>query len=147
MTDKTIEEIWVTAKEAADITNYHPRSMDRLVRNMLLQPEHERPIRISYHETGYQLWLPDLIEYVSEYGAGRLNPETEEIWVSVTEGMQFTGYSRDHVQKLARNNWALPAEERQIKTRKRLMGYEMWLPDLIRYIRSKGNGPYQKRNK
>jgi hypothetical protein len=144
MTDKTIEQIWVSAKDAADITNYHPRTLDRLVRNMLIQAEDERRIRIRHDETGYHLWLPDLIEFVSEYGAGRLAPEVEEIWVSVTEGMQFTGYSRDHVQKLARDNWALPEDQRQIKTRKRLNGYEMWLPDLIEYIRSKGHGPHNK---
>lgn len=78
------------------------------------------------------------------------NPKTmeytnEEIWVSTSEGAELTGYNQIHVQKLARDNWNLPEAERLIKIRKRSRGYDIWLPDLIRYMRESGNGP-QTRN-
>ncbi len=57
--------------------------------------------------------------------------EIEEIWVNVTEATEITGYQRDYVRELARNNWRLAEEERLIKVRKRSNGYDIWLPDLI----------------
>jgi hypothetical protein len=70
----------------------------------------------------------------------------EQIWVTVTEGAELTGYSRDHVQKLARENWKLSEDERLIKIRKHSSGYAIWLPDLMNYIAEHGLGPYQKLN-
>jgi hypothetical protein len=69
----------------------------------------------------------------------------EEIWVNVTEGAEKTGYYRDHVQKLARDNWKLPEEERLIKIRKRTNGYDIWLPDLMNYVENHGLGPYKRK--
>ena len=69
----------------------------------------------------------------------------DEIWVSSTEGAEITGYHRDYVQRLARNNWKLPEEERLIRVHKRLHGYDIWLPDLVKYIEEYGNGPIKKR--
>jgi hypothetical protein len=69
---------------------------------------------------------------------------SEEIWVSTGEGAQITGYHRDHVQKLARDNWKLPEQERLIRIRKRARGYDIWLPDLVNYISEHGYGPHQK---
>jgi hypothetical protein len=69
----------------------------------------------------------------------------EEIWVSTGEGAEITGYHRDHVQKLARDNWKLPEDERLIRgIRKRKWGYDIWLPDLVRYIEGHGHGPFKK---
>ena len=65
----------------------------------------------------------------------------EEIWVNVTEGAEITGYHPDHVRELARNNWKLSEEERLIKIRKRSHGYDIWLPDLVRYKSEHGRGP------
>lgn len=58
----------------------------------------------------------------------------DEIWVSTSEGARITGYNQNHLQKLARINWNLPEEERTLKINKRSHGYEIWLPDLIKYI-------------
>ncbi|MBZ0296330.1 MAG: hypothetical protein K8L99_27465 [Anaerolineae bacterium] len=65
----------------------------------------------------------------------------EEIWVSTSEGAELTGYNQVHVQKLARDNWNLPEAERLIQVRRRKRGYDIWLPDLMRYMRESGNGP------
>ena len=72
--------------------------------------------------------------------------ETTETWVNTTEGAEFTGYHRDYVQKLARDNWKLPDKERLIRVRKRSRGYDIWLPDLLTYIKEHGYGPYPKRH-
>ena len=65
----------------------------------------------------------------------------EESWVSTSEGAEITGYYQKYVQKLARDNWNLPEAQRLIKVRKRKRGYDIWLPDLIRYMNEYGNGP------
>jgi hypothetical protein len=70
--------------------------------------------------------------------------QAEEVWVNTTEGAEITGYHRDHVQKLARDSWKLPESERLIKIRKRSHGYDIWLPDLVNYIRNHGLGPYNR---
>jgi hypothetical protein len=68
----------------------------------------------------------------------------EEIWVNVTEGAELSGYNPDHVRLLARNNWKLAEEERLIKIRKRSHGYDIWLPDLMKYRAEVGRGPHEK---
>lgn len=60
---------------------------------------------------------------------------SEQIWVSVEEGAQQTGYNLDHVRKLARESWRLPEDERLIRVRKDGHAYAIWLPDLIRYFK------------
>lgn len=70
--------------------------------------------------------------------------KVEEIWVTITEGAQITGYNRNYVQKLARDNWNMKEDERIIKTRMRSNGYEIWLPDLSHYIQERGYGPQPK---
>ncbi len=144
MPDLTTEQIWVTTKQAAEVTSYHPRSLDRLIRNMLLQSEVERRIRIQQDDNGYQIWLPDLIDFVAQYGAGRLLNEVEEIWVNTPEAAEITGYTQEYVQKLARKNWNLPEDQRLIKVRFRANRYDVWLPDLVNFILVHGHGPHQK---
>lgn len=68
----------------------------------------------------------------------------EEIWVNTVEGAEITGYHREHVQRLARENWNLPEEQRLIKVRKRSNRYDIWLPDLINYLENHGLGPYTR---
>ncbi len=70
----------------------------------------------------------------------------EEIWVTVTEAAQMTGYSRDRVQRIAYNNWSLPEEEREIVMRRNSSGYLIYLPSLVEYSLVPGNGPKAKRN-
>jgi hypothetical protein len=67
--------------------------------------------------------------------------KVEEIWVNVTEAAEITGYHRDHIRGLARNNSRLPEAERIIKVRKRSNGYDIWLPDLLKYQLEYGKGP------
>ncbi|MEO8607174.1 MAG: hypothetical protein ABI690_04800 [Chloroflexota bacterium] len=67
----------------------------------------------------------------------------DDIWVSTSEGAELTGYNRDHVQKLARDNWNRDENQRLIKVKKRARGYDIWLPDLVRYIEKYGYGPHQ----
>jgi hypothetical protein len=69
----------------------------------------------------------------------------EETWVTITEATEKTGYSHYHLQKLARDNWILPENERAFRVRKPANGYLVWLPDLIQYIDEHGNGPYIKK--
>jgi hypothetical protein len=58
----------------------------------------------------------------------------DEIWVNTNEGAEITGYFSAHVRKLARDNWKLPEDQRLIRVRRRVERYEIWLPDLIKYI-------------
>jgi predicted DNA-binding transcriptional regulator AlpA len=144
MADPTTEQTWVTVKEAAELTGYTAYWMKKWVRDMFALPENERTINVREESNRYLLWLPDLVEFVAKYAAGRINTQVEEIWVTTNEGMELTGYSRDRVWQLAKTNWELPENERIIKTRRRSLGYELWLPDLIAYISDHGHGPYQK---
>jgi hypothetical protein len=66
----------------------------------------------------------------------------EAIWVNVTEGAQITGYNRGYVVQLAKRLWDQPEDSREIRVRKRTSGYELWLPDLVTYMKKRG--PYQK---
>ena len=144
MIDRTTEQTWVTVKEAAEITGYSPGWMTKWVRDMFDRPEAERAIQVREESGRYELWLPDLIDFVSAYGAGRLNPQVEETWVNTTEAAEITGYFFDYIQKLARRNWRMPEDERLIRIRRRAGRYDIWLPDLMKYISEHGHGPYQK---
>ena len=72
----------------------------------------------------------------------QVTPE-QEIWVMTTEGAGLTGYSGQYLEKLANKNLRLPDNERHIKVRKRGGRFELWLPDLLRYIDEIGYGPHQ----
>jgi len=77
--------------------------------------------------------------------AKEITPD-QEIWVMTREGAELTGYSNEYVEKLGKKNWRLPEDERQIKVRKRSgFFYELWLPDLLRYIDEIGYGPHQNK--
>ena len=70
----------------------------------------------------------------------------QEIWVMTREGAELTGYSSEYLEQLARKNLKLSEDERQIKVRKRSrFFYELWLPDLLRYIDEIGYGPHQNK--
>ena len=62
-----------------------------------------------------------------------------------TEGSKITGYNRQYLEQLARKNLFLPEDERLLKVRMRARRYELWLPDLLRYIEEIGNGPHQEK--
>jgi len=67
----------------------------------------------------------------------------QEIWVMMTEGAELTGYNSRYLGQLAKKNLMLLEDEREIKVRKRGGRLEMWLPDLLRYIKETGYGPHQ----
>ena len=70
----------------------------------------------------------------------------QEIWVTTYEGEELTGYNRQYLKKLANKNAQLPDDERLIKVRLRSNRfYEIWLPDLLRYIQEIGYGPHQNK--
>jgi hypothetical protein len=71
-------------------------------------------------------------------------PVTEEIWVSTSEGAAITGYSQEYLEKLANKNLRQPEEKRLIQVRKRTGRYELWLPDIFKYIDQHGIGPLHK---
>ena len=65
---------------------------------------------------------------------------SEEIWVTVDEGAERTGYSIDHVRRLARENMRLPEAERSLRVRRDTHAYAIWLPDLMNYFQKIENG-------
>ncbi|HEX2623334.1 MAG TPA: hypothetical protein VHL11_24405 [Phototrophicaceae bacterium] len=68
-----------------------------------------------------------------------------EDWVNLNEAAQITGYNRVHLLKLAQRIFRKPEEDREIKIRRRSNGYDMWLPDLMKYRNSPSHGPQRKR--
>lgn len=64
-----------------------------------------------------------------------------------SEGAELTGYSREYLEKMANKNWRLPEDEQLIKSRKRGGRFELWLPDLLRYIEEIGTGPMNSTKK
>jgi hypothetical protein len=72
--------------------------------------------------------------------------DIDEIWVSVTEAAQKTGYNYHTMRKLAWSVAKKPDEEREFRMRRRSYGWELWLPDLIAYIGKPGHGPQGNRN-
>jgi hypothetical protein len=67
----------------------------------------------------------------------------EEIWVSTSEGASITGYNQVYLKILARKTLRLPEEERLIRVRNRTGRYELWLPDLVTYMKEHGYGPHK----
>ncbi|MBA3867968.1 MAG: hypothetical protein ABI970_05520 [Chloroflexota bacterium] len=67
----------------------------------------------------------------------------QETWVIASEGAELTGYSSRYLGQLAKKNSLRPEGERDIKVRKRANRFELWLPDLLRYIEEIGYGPHQ----
>jgi len=65
----------------------------------------------------------------------------QETWVTTREGPEATGYNSEYLEQVARKYFRLAEDERDIKIRKRSNRYELWLPDLLRYIEEIGNGP------
>jgi len=60
----------------------------------------------------------------------------EAIWVGVREGAERMGYHIDHMRRVARVNWHLPENERHIRIRKNGAAYELWLPDVMSYLKN-----------
>ncbi len=65
-----VDEIWVNVTEASEITGYNIEHMRRLARENWKLPEEERSIRILKRSNRYDVWLPDVVNYVSNLGRG-----------------------------------------------------------------------------
>ena len=72
--------------------------------------------------------------------------EPKEIWVDIHEATELTGYHLESMRKVVHRISRQPEEERDIKMRKRSSRWELWLPDLIVYLRKPGRGPHRKAN-
>jgi hypothetical protein len=59
-----VEEIWVNVEEGAQRTGYNIDHVRRLARENLRLPEDERLMRVRKETRAYEIWLPDLINYV-----------------------------------------------------------------------------------
>ncbi len=70
MAEEKPDDIWVTTKEGAEITGYNQGYLGKLANKISSQPESERLIRIRNRSYRYELWLPDLLHYIAEYGTG-----------------------------------------------------------------------------
>jgi hypothetical protein len=60
------EEIWVNLSEAAEIMRYNLLSVRKLADRLSKQPEAEREIRMRKRSFGWEMWLPDLMVYMSK---------------------------------------------------------------------------------
>src|SRR5262249_53941707 len=122
----------------------------RLARENMRLPENERLIRVRKEGHAYAIWLPDLINYAEKRAPDSAENSDEapieEIWVNTNEGAQITGYNRSYMSNLAVEMWERPESEREIRTRKRSTGIELWLPDLMAYRRKLRHGPLRKRS-
>mgnify|MGYP000704596318 CR=1 FL=1 len=66
----------------------------------------------------------------------------EEIWVNTAEGAEITGYDQQYLRQVALKMSRLAVEERLIQVRNRAGRHEMWLPDLMKYMKEHGYGPH-----
>jgi hypothetical protein len=65
-----METIWVNVTEGAEITGYHRDYVVKLARKMWKKPEDEREIKLRKRSNGYDIWLPDLMNYIENIGRG-----------------------------------------------------------------------------
>ena len=67
--------------------------------------------------------------------------ESKEIWVDLFEAAEMTGYNYHSMRSLAQRIGNQPEAEREIRIRKRTSRWELWLPDLMKYVIKPGRGP------
>jgi hypothetical protein len=144
MTDSSRPEaIWVSVVEAARITGYNRGHVLRLARENGRLPEAERAFRLRILNRAYEIWLPDLLVYIEKRGRGpATKPEldemtAEEIWVTTIEAAQFLGYHTEHIRRIVNKITKLQEDSREVKVRRRSFGYEIWLPDLLDYLKKR----------
>ena len=75
----TNEDSWVSTSEGAEITGYYQKYVQKLARDNWNRPEAQRLIKVRKRKRGYDLWLPDLILYMNQYGNGpQIHTENNE---------------------------------------------------------------------
>lgn len=68
--EKTEPQIWVDIYEAAERTGYSVHGMRKVVQRIGRQPEHQREIKMRKRTSRWELWLPDVINYVERPSHG-----------------------------------------------------------------------------
>lgn len=141
--ENSAERIWVGVRQGAEITGYHVDQLRQFAISALEQSPEERPLKVRFRSKRYEFWLPDLLSYIksSPDPFPIQDAEVEPIWVMTAEAAEATGYNADYVGQLARKMWQQPEADRIIKVRLRSARYELWLPDLMYYIKNIGIGP------
>lgn len=143
-----VEEIWVKVDEGAQRTGHHVDHVRRLARENMRLPDDERLLRVRKEGKAYEIWLPDLVNYVENripVTMKQLNLSSiEETWVNAAEAAELTGYHRTYLSQLAMQMARTPEDEREIRIKQRATGREMWLPDLMIYVSKVGRGPKKR---
>jgi len=146
-----VEAIWVKVEEGAQRTGRHVDHVRRLARENMRLPEDKRLVRVRKESRAYEVWLPDLVNYIEKrIPATQQNldlSKIEETWVNAAEAAEITGYHRDYTSKLAMTMARMPEAEREIRIKERSTGREMWLPDLVAYVGKIGRGPKKRHPK
>ncbi len=65
-----VEEIWVNTREGAEKTGYNRQYVKLLAMKFWRLSEEERPIQMRKRSNGFELWLPDLVDYINKVGRG-----------------------------------------------------------------------------
>jgi hypothetical protein len=68
--ESEVREIWVNVTEAAEITGYFRDHLRKLATRIWKQPEEKREIRLRKRSSGYEIWLPDLLDYIQKPAHG-----------------------------------------------------------------------------
>jgi hypothetical protein len=143
-----VEEIWVNVEEGAERTGYNIDHVRRLARENLRLPEAERSMHVRRERHAYEIWLPDLVNYVTKRVPANIqnleSAKVKKIWVNAAEGAEITGYHRRYVSTLAMQMLRKPEKEREIRAKQRSNGAELWLPDLVAYVNRVGRGPKKR---
>lgn len=143
-----VEEIWVKVDEGAERTGHHVDHVRRLARENMRLPEDERLLRVRKEGKAYEIWLPDLVNYVDKripVTMKELDLSTvEETWVNAAEAAEITGYHRTYISHLGMQMARTPENEREIRIKQRATGRELWLPDLMVYVSKVGRGPKKR---
>jgi hypothetical protein len=61
---------WVNLSEATKVTGYNLSAMRHVAHNQSKLPEEEREIKMRKRSNGWEMWLPDLMAYISKPGRG-----------------------------------------------------------------------------
>jgi hypothetical protein len=143
-----VENIWVKVDEGAERTGHHVDHVRRLARENMRLPEDERLLRVRKEGKAYEIWLPDLVNYVDKRIPVTMNhvelSKVEETWVNAAEASEITGYHRTYISQLAMHMARTPENEREIRIKQRATGRELWLPDLMVYVSKVGRGPKKR---
>lgn len=77
MEEQATQEIWVNTTEAAEITGYNNEHVRLIARENWKMAEEERLIRVRRRSNRYDIWLPDLVQYMHERGYGPYGKRSE----------------------------------------------------------------------